>query len=413
MRTFVRESLTFKFYSHTRRAVFAANALETDMRSCEVGIIGLGLMGSAALRELARRGCDVLGFDPLVLGEARGSSHGSCRVFRRFNFESTAYTALSDQAFALWRALEAESGRTILKQCPVLEAGPSGSAFVANSRAAAEAMGASSGPRTGREANAVFPAFALPDDWDVAVQDAGGILMAEEAMRAFQEGAKERIIRASARMLPTPGGIRIVTASEDVIAEQVIVAAGPWIADLIPGLRKHLTVTRQAVSWFAPARPDTTRLGTFPVFIIEAPRGMIYGFPDFEGRGVKAAQHDHGPIVDADAWGPPPSDAELEVVAASLRELIPGAAGAIVERDVCLYTNTAKADVFGDNGQEFIIDRLPRDPRIIVASPCSGHGAKFASAIGTMLADMALDRKRKALDPFRLDRFSGFACDAR
>jgi sarcosine oxidase len=379
------------------------------MRSCEVGIIGLGLMGSAALHALARRGCDVLGFDPLVIGEARGSSHGSCRIFRRFNFESEAYTALSDHAFKGWRALEAESGRDILKQCPVLEAGPPGSTFVANSRAAAAAMGIASTLRTGREANAAFPAFALPDDWDVAVQESGGILMAEEAMRAFRDGAKDRVVHASACIEPRPSGIRIVTSTEEVMAKQVIVAAGPWIADFIPGLEKHLTVTRQAVGWFAPAKPDSARFGAFPVFIIKAARAQIYGFPDFEGRGVKAAQHDHGPIVAADAWGPPPSDAELEVVAASLRELIPGAAGAIVERDVCLYTNTTKADVFSDDGQEFIIDRLPRDPRVIVASPCSGHGAKFASAIGAMIADMALDARRKAPKPFRLDRFSGFA----
>ncbi len=379
------------------------------MQSCEVGIIGLGLMGSAALHALGSRGCDVLGFDPLVIGEARGSSHGSCRIFRRFNFESKAYTALSDQAFAGWRALEAESGRDILKQCPVLEAGPPGSAFVARSRAAAAAMGVASSVRTGSEANAAFPAFALPDDWDVVVQGAGGILMAEEAMRAFRERTKDRIVCASARIESTRAGIRIVTATQEVMAEQVIVAAGPWIADFIPGLKKHLTVTRQAVGWFAPAKPDSARFGAFPVFIIKAARGQIYGFPDFEGRGVKAAQHDHGPIVAADAWGPPPSDAELEVVSASLGELIPGAAGRIVERDICLYTNTAKADVFGDDGQEFIIDRLPQEERIIVASPCSGHGAKFASAIGAMLADMALNRKLKALDPFRLDRFSGFA----
>src|ERR1700751_5489683 len=106
------------------------------MRSCEVGIIGLGLMGSAALHALARRGCDVRGFDPLVISEAWGASPGSFPVFRRFNFESQAYTALSNQAFAGWRALEAESGRTILKPCPLLEAGPPGSAFVASPRAA-------------------------------------------------------------------------------------------------------------------------------------------------------------------------------------------------------------------------------------------------------------------------------------
>jgi sarcosine oxidase len=124
---------------------------------------------------------------------------------------------------------------------------------------------------------------------------------------------------------------------------------------------------------------------------------------------VKAAQHDYGPVVGPDDWDPPASDAELQITSATLAELIPGAAGAIIDRDICLYTNTAKADVIADCGDEFIIDRLPADPRIIVASPCSGHGAKFATAIGAMLADMALDPKVKVIDAFRLDRFSSFA----
>src|ERR1700757_1122440 len=120
------------------------------MRSCEIGIIGLGLMGSAALYELTRRGCDALGFDPLAIGEARGSSHGSCRVFRRFNFESEAYTALSDRAFEGWLALESASGRTILKPSAVLEAGPAGCQLVANSRAATlAAKSRVPGPRNG------------------------------------------------------------------------------------------------------------------------------------------------------------------------------------------------------------------------------------------------------------------------
>jgi len=80
------------------------------MRTCEVAVIGLGLMGSAALHSLLRRSVDVLGFDPLTVGEARGSSHGSCRIYRRFNFENDSYTELSDAAFAGWRALEAERG---------------------------------------------------------------------------------------------------------------------------------------------------------------------------------------------------------------------------------------------------------------------------------------------------------------
>ena len=380
------------------------------MKTCDVAIIGLGLMGSAALYELVRRGCDVLGFDPLQVGEARGSSHGSCRIFRRFNFESAAYTALSDRAFAGWRALESETGQTLLMPSPILEAGPRGCELVAQSRAAAVAANTPlTEPRNGREANAAFAAFALPDDWDVVVHDSGGILLAEAAIRALRARTQARIIQAAARIEPTPAGIRIVTASEEIMAAQVILSAGPWIANLVPQLQPHLTVTRQAVGWFQPARPETAHYGAFPIFIIEGRRGMIYGFPDFEGCGVKAAQHDHGPAVGADSWDPPASDAELEIVSATLAELIPGAAGPLQARDVCLYTNTARADVRADDGNEFVIDRLPRDPRVIVASPCSGHGAKFATAIGAMLADMACDPNLKALDPFRLDRFSGFA----
>jgi sarcosine oxidase len=379
------------------------------VRTCDVAVIGLGLMGSAALHTLVRRGIDALGFDPLPVGSDRGSSHGSCRVFRRINFENPAYTTLGDQAFAGWQALEAASGARVLLPSRVLEAGPAGCAMVRESRAAALAAGAVlEGPRTGAEANAAFPAFNLPDEWEVVVQDSGGVLLAEAAIGAFRGGCGGRIIAEAAKLEPTVDGIRITTASEDVLAAQAIVSAGPWVGELIPALKPHLVVTRQTVGWFKPAQPPATAYGQFPVFLLDGPHGFIYGFPDFEGRGVKAARHDHGPPAGANAWGPPASDAELAPVAQTLAQFIPGAAGPIVERDVCLYTNTLAADVRTDDGEEFIIDRLPQDRRIIVASPCSGHGAKFASAIGQMLASLALDPSFDADPAFRLDRFSSF-----
>src|SRR5204863_270384 len=147
------------------------------MRSCEVAIIGLGLMGSSALHSLVRRGADVLGFDPISMGEARGSSHGSCRVYRRYNSESEAYTDLTGQALG---------------------------------------------------------------------------------------------------------------------------AAGRWVPRFVPELARHLRVTRQAVGWFRPAKPAPVRYGQFPVFLVERGRGLVCGVPDFEGRGVKAAQHDQGPEVGPD-----------------------------------------------------------------------------------------------------------------
>jgi sarcosine oxidase len=379
------------------------------MRRCDIAVIGLGLMGSAALYALARRGADVLGFDPLTVGEARGSSHGSCRIWRRFNFENPAYTALSDEAFAGWRTLEAASGRTLLTPCPLLEAGPHGSAIVRQSRAAARAAGAVGGPTSGAEVNAAFPAFRLPEDWDAVFQESAGILLVESALRALREGVADRIVPRTARIEPTAGGLRITTAEEDILAGQAIVSAGPWIGSLVPSLAQLLKVTRQTVGWFRPSQPDKVRPDGFPIFLLEAPQGTIYGFPDFEGRGVKAGGHDHGPRVSPDDWDEAPTDAELAPVGATLKAFIPAAAGPIVEREVCLYTNTLAAEVRPDGGEEFIIDRLPSDPRIIVASPCSGHGAKFATAIGEILASLSLDPAFETDPAFRLDRFSAFS----
>jgi sarcosine oxidase len=367
-------------------------------------------MGSSTLRSLATRGADVLGFDPLRVGEPRGSSHGSCRVYRRFNFESEAYTELSERAFEGWRELESVTERTILKPSAVLEAGPKDSKLVAASRAAAARKGPIEGPTSGAEANAAYPAFNLPDDWSVVVQQSGAILLAEEATRALRQGLEDRIVPAPARIRPTATGIRVSTSHEDVIAKQVILAAGPWISNLLPEIGPHLRITRQAVGWFKPSRPATVKYGEFPIFILDnGKHGLVYGFPDFEGRGVKAAQHDLGPDARPDDWGPPPTLEELNVVRTTLEQLVPGAAGPITDREVCLYTNTLQADVIVDDGNEFIIDRLPCDPRIIVASPCSGHGAKFATAIGSMLADLALDSAASASPAFSIERFSSFA----
>ena len=381
------------------------------MRTCSVAVIGLGVMGSAALYSLAKGGVDVLGFDPLIPGGTRGSSHGSCRIYRRFNFESDAYTALSDRAFAAWAELEVASGTQVLLPSRLIEAGPAGCRLVAASRAAAAHVGAPTGPTKGFEINARYPAFRLPDDWDVVMQDSGGILLADQAVRLFRAAAAGRIVPLAATIAPRSSGILITTSdgTRYEATQSVIVAAGPWIAELEPRLTNHMSVTRQPVGWFTPARPALVAYGEFPLFLLDGPDGMVYGFPDFEGRGIKAALHNHGAPVGPDAWAPPATDAELAPVSRTLGEFIPGASGPIADRDVCLYTNTERGDVDGSAAEEFIIDRLPEDRRIILASPCSGHGFKFASAIGRDLAKLAVDLDCAADQAFRLSRFSAFS----
>lgn len=379
------------------------------MRKCEVAVLGLGLMGGAALSALLDAGVDALGFDPVAAGSDRGSSHGSCRIFRRFNFENPNYTSLSDEAHAGWIRLQAESGQTVLTDTPILEAGRPGSAMVASSRAAAIAKGRPDPLVTAAVANKEFPAFNLPDDWDVVVQDGAAILHTATVMKLMRARARDRVIPERASFTPHHDGVSIRTDTEEFFAERAILALGPWLGRALPQLAALLNVTRQAVGWFAPSSPDTVVSGRFPIFILDrGPNDNVYGFPDFEQRGVKAAPHNHGPVVGPDDWGPPASDAELRPIGEALAALVPGAAGPIIDRDVCLYTNTAPADIRRDAGEEFIIDRWP-ESRLIVCSACSGHGAKFAPAIGQRLARLATDPSYEAEPFFQLSRYSQFA----
>jgi sarcosine oxidase len=366
-------------------------------------------MGSAALDALLSAQVDALGFDPLGPGATKGSSHGSCRVFRRFNFENPNYTDLSDEAHDGWMRLQSDHGRTVLIPTPVLEAGPPGCPMVAASRAATIAKRHPDPAWTATEANRRFPAFDLPADWDVVVQDGGAVLRTDAIMEIMRSRAGDRRISAFARFEPRHDGVSIRTADEEFFAEHVILALGPWLGRALPRIQDLLKVTRQAVGWFRPARPETTDLARFPIFIVErGPNDVVYGFPNFEGRGVKAAPHNHGREVGPDDWDPPAADHELRSVSDALASLAPGAAGPIVERDICLYTNTSAADRRPDKGEEFIIDRWP-DSRLIVCSACSGHGAKFAPAIGRRLARLATDPSYVAEPFFQLSRFSKFA----
>lgn len=377
------------------------------MKTCDVAVIGVGIMGSAALYHLQKKGVDAVGFDPLAVGDEHTSSHGSCRVFRKVNFESPIYTDLGERAFKLWKDLETAAGVTLLEPSAVLEACSPDKHMV---RASREAAGRHvPGPTNGAEANALYPAFNLPDDWEVVVHDDGGILSADKAWGAYRSACKEHIVDEAARFEPTPDGI-VVTASGggEYLAKQVIVTPGPWIADLIPDLATHVAVTRQVVGWFAPKDHRTTGYPAMPIFILNGPHGAVYGFPDFEGSGVKAACHDHGPEVHPDQADHHTVGEGLDPVKRTIEDFIPGVSTSVVDSDVCLYTNTKKGDVDQSKDEEFVVDRLPTDRRIIVASVCSGHGFKFASVIGEILCDMVVNDADCPVKEFRLGRFGSF-----
>jgi sarcosine oxidase len=376
------------------------------MPSFDVAIIGLGVMGSAALAALARRGRRVVGIDRFAPGHDRGSSHGTTRAIRLGYFEHPSYVPLVRAAYPLWRELEARSGQALLTVTGIVEIGAPDSDLVAGTLRSSRLHGL---PHEILDAPSLmkrFPAFRLPDDFVGVFQPDGGFVQAEPAVAALQElalhsGAEimrnERVLAVK----PHRDGVQVTTEHGNVLAGCAIVAAGPWLKSLLPQLPVPLRVTRQVLGWFEPADHARPQFAAerFPVFLLENADGVFYGFPA-DADGVKVAKHHHrDEAVDPDHYDRTVSAADEAVIRIALKAHLPDADGRLVAAQTCLYTMTPDGD--------FILDRMPGCPQIIVAAPCSGHGFKFAPVIGEILADLAImGRTEHDISRFSLARFS-------
>ncbi len=374
------------------------------MARYDVAVIGLGAMGSAALFDLARRGVRAVGIERFEPGHDHGSSHGESRAIRLGYFEHPSYVPLARKAYENWRRLERLTDETVLTVTGILEIGRPGSVIVEGSLVASRLHDL---PYEMLDAAAIgrrFPQFVLPSTYSGVFQPDGGFLHCDRASALHLALAREAgaEIRANTTVLGIErraDGVRIVTATEAIDAGSVVVCAGAWIGDLVPALKPVLTLTRQVLCWFEPRDPAPVSLGSLPVFIIDGEEDIAYGFPQFTSAGFKCASHNDSGVLAA------AGDARQDAVPADearmrrfLERYLPAAAGPLKAMKTCIYTKTPDED--------FVIDLLPEDPRIVVASPCSGHGFKFASVIGEALADLALEQGTlHDLSRFRLDRF--------
>ena len=354
----------------------------------DVAVIGLGAMGSAALYHLALAGHRAIGLERATPGHLGGSSHGESRIIRLAYFEHPSYVPRVRAAYDQWRALEARTGKSLLTVTGILEAGFPGSEIVAGSLASSLQHAIPHERLTGAAINARFPAFDLPAEWDGVFQPDAGVLrpelaIATELAAAASLGAEIRTGATVRAIEPTSAGVRITLDDSSVIeAGAAIAAAGAWIGELAPVLAPHLTLTRQVMAWFDPARPADVALGRLPVFLLETPDDAVYGFPDFAGTGVKVASHIEGRLLaSASAARQDATPADAHQVLDVLEPYVPAAAGPVRAMQTCIYTRTPD--------QDFVIDALPGCPQIVLASPCSGHGFKFSILIGQILTDLA------------------------
>jgi sarcosine oxidase len=373
------------------------------MTSFDVAVIGLGIMGSAALESLARRGCRVIGIERYTPGHDRGSSHGETRVIRLGYFEHPSYVPLLRAAYPGWRALEERASTPLLTITGILEIGTAESKLVAGTLASSRLHALPHEVLDAKQLMERFPAFRVPDDFVGVFQPEGGFLRAESAVAAIQVLARSAgaALRFEERVLAVESqgaGVRITTERDEISAGCAIVAAGGWIKSLLPQIAVPLRATRQVLGWFAPRQnSDAARLaqGRFPVFLLQNEDGLLYGFPaDAAGR-VKLAKHHHfDEEVDPSSYERNVSPADEATIRRMVAAYLSDANGLLLAAKTCLYTMTPDSD--------FIIDRLPERPQIIIASPCSGHGFKFAPVIGDILADLAIGGNT----PHDISRFS-------
>jgi sarcosine oxidase len=374
------------------------------MNHFDVVVCGLGATGSAALYGLARRRVRVLGLERFAPGHDLGSSHGETRIIRLGYFEHPSYVPLVRSAYAHWRAIEAAAGRQLLHVTGIAEIGPPGGTLVAGTLASIAQHALPHQVLAAPELMRRFPAFRVPPDFVGVLQPEGGFLEAESSVEAMiglaqAEGAEIRVGETIAAIEPAASGVRITTDRGVVEAGVAIVALGAWVKALLPNLSAPIRVTRQVMAWFEPLDPASLSNGRLPVFLLESRHGIHYGFPPFGSPTVKVAKHHHADqTVEPDAYDRTVTAQDERLVRAAVAEHLPAVNGPLIKAKTCHYTMTPDGD--------FIIDRLPGTPQIVVASPCSGHGFKFAPAIGDILADLAtVGTTRHDISRFALARF--------
>lgn len=362
----------------------------------DVVVVGLGAMGSAATYQLAKAGARVLGIDRLAPPHAYGSTHGDTRITRLAVGEGAEYVPLAMRSHELWREIEAHTGEELLTVTGGVVLARPGTRgqhgpgdFLATTIATAQAHGLAHEVLDAAALAERLPPFSLTGEERGMYEPSAGFVRPERAVAAQLRLAREHgaEIATGERVVSAARG-RVTTDTRAVSAEVIVLAAGPWLAELRPELVSTFSVTRQVLHWFdlAPGTYEAHR--DLPVFIWitgDGPEEFVYGFPAIDGPdgGLKVASEQFRDTTTPAACPRDVTpDESRQMHARYLAQRLPGLRPTTVKATVCLYTSTA--------GSRFVIDAHPGDDTVLIVSPCSGHGFKHSAAIGEAVAQRAL-----------------------
>ena len=357
----------------------------------DVIVVGVGGMGSAACWQLARRGQRVLGLERFDIPHIMGSSHGVTRIIRMPYYEDPAYVPLLRRAYALWRELEEVTGRRVMHLHGSIDGGIEDGPVFQGALDSARQHDLAHEVLTGTQVSARFPGYRLPAEFRAVLQPEGGYVMSEQAIVAHvlaaqaagaEIHARERVLGWEAR--PGGEGVTVTTDRGRYEAGRLVLTAGAWMADLVPILQGLAVPERQVLAWLQPTRAEVFTPERFPVFNLDVEEGRYYGFPVVDVPGFKFGRYHHREEqMPAEAMRRE-VDAEDEAL---LRQFaaryFPEGNGPTMALRACMFTNTPD--------EHFILDLHPAHAQVVLASPCSGHGYKFCSVIGEVLADLVIE----------------------
>jgi sarcosine oxidase len=369
------------------------------MFTADVIVVGLGAMGSAACRQLGERGVAVIGIDQYAPPHAWGSTHGDTRITRLAIGEGREYVPLARRSHELWRELEQASGSELLTQPGIVILAPGASTFLDETRAAAREYGIAHRDLTNTELRSAFPMFAVTDQTVAYHEPEGGYVRPERAVAAQlalarRAGARLHLGERVERWSATARGVTVTTAAGAYAAEQLLVCAGAWIADLFPEGRHLFAIYRQLLFWF-PIRERYAELRDMPAFVWDIggdQQGFVhldgfYGFPAIDGPtgGVKVAAESYEHTTTPDGRQHPASRSEIDrMYGGCIAPHLPWLGAEPLRTVSCLYTST--------RGSRFVIDHHPEHDNVLIVSACSGHGFKHSPAIGEAVAQWLTGR---------------------
>ncbi|OMD73797.1 N-methyltryptophan oxidase [Paenibacillus odorifer] len=361
-------------------------------------------MGMSAGYYLARRGVKTLLIDAFDPPHTQGSHHGETRLIRHAYSGDPAYIDLALRADRLWKEAEQLSGIELLVRSGVLNLADS--AVYSFSGRLAEAMKRKVQVQhlDAGEIRRRWPGLNIPETFAAMYEPEAGYLYSERCISAYRQlalgqGAELLTNTSVVNITARESSVTVHTTNGDYHGVSAILSAGAWFGALAPFVHLPIKAIRKVVGWFESS--PAFAAGNFPGFTLGAEDGGYYGFPSIAGAGLKIGRHDTGlewkPGTLLAPFGSETSDEQdLRRV---LETYMPGAAGRLLKGSVCKYEHTPDED--------FIIDRHLLHSNVLVAGGFSGHGFKFSSVVGEILADLATSgATNHNIQPFALSRFT-------